>query len=297
MNITEGLGYNIVRDEAVIGAILESRMKIASIRDEIVERERVGLMQAGSSDDVASVVNKIDQGYSSLLSTIDEEKMAVAQAAGFFDYASVTDVMDDTPSVSMDSAQPIDDATTRTMTGIVADRSYELRQLDFLIQASKLDETDRFFEWLDPSGDKNGSLGLNLATYIPISKAETQELMDKRNKIEASLIDTTASDVDKLNQFIQSYQLAKNGFEIQDRRVQRHLGNLRSGINFSMSDLTDALQQRMNSEIEMVQAQYGYMITQGDINRLMLSEQYADLPKIAWANKSWFIAPKGGRNN
>jgi hypothetical protein len=91
-NVTEGLGYNIIRDEAVVAAILENRKGIASIRDEIVERERLGLMQAGSSDDVGSVVNSIDQGYSDLLSSITEEKSSIAQAAGFFNPAAVVDV-------------------------------------------------------------------------------------------------------------------------------------------------------------------------------------------------------------
>ena len=93
-NITEGLALGILRDEAILDAILKNRKAIASVRDEIVERERIGLMQAGSSDDVAAVVNSIDQGYSSILSAISDEKMALAQAAGFFNSAAVSEVSD-----------------------------------------------------------------------------------------------------------------------------------------------------------------------------------------------------------
>jgi hypothetical protein len=288
-NITEGLAYGILRDEEILAAILKNRKSIASIRDEITERERIGLMQAGSSDDVAAVVNSIDRGYSSILNTISDEKMALAQAAGFFNYAAVSDITGSGDDTSLEGAQGYDAQATQTLTNTVLDRSYELRQLDALTAASKLGLSDRFFEWLDPAGDRDGGLGFNLATYVPINKAQTAQLTAERDKVESNLMETAAKEVGNVNQFLDAYRLAKDDLDIQNRRVQRHLSNLKSGINFSMSDLTSALQGNLDAEIQMVETQYGYLIGQGELNRLLLAGPYAHLPVVSWADSTWLV--------
>ena len=193
----------------------------------------------------------------------------------------------------MESAQPYDDQTTQTLIHDVLDRSYELRQLDALTAASKIGYADRFFQWLDPAGDREGGLGFNLATYVPLNQAETEQLVAERDKVEANLMETAAKEVENINQYLTAYHLAREGLDIQSRRVQRHLANLRSGIGFSMSDLTSALQGNLTAEVQMVETQYGYAIGQGELNRLLLAGPYAQLPVVSWANATWLVHGNG----
>lgn len=288
MNLAEGLAYSALRDDIVLSAIQDYQIYLAGIRDKVRERERAGLLQIGSSDDIASIINNLDRGNAVLSENAVQERISLAQAAGFRNFAAISGIQppDDEP---IDDIQPYDDATIKRLADLSLDRSYERRQMAALINASRVNQKASYFQWLDPAGERDGSLGINLGSYVKIAKSETQELLAKKEKLEAVLTDSVARAASLSNQYLASYQLARAGVDIQDRRVKRHSQNMETGINFAMSDLTNSLQEKLKAEIELVQAQYNYYVARANLNRLLLAGPYAVLP-TEHGQPSWIIA-------
>ena len=276
-SLVEGLSESVARDEQILSVINDNESFIVGVRDQIREREQTGLMQAGASDDVESILNAIEEGKEALISNVQAAKASLAEAVGMDYYDAVSDVkLPDLPS--LDHMMPYEKEAILKLQDVAIDRSYELRQMSSLIQVSRLQHTASYFQWLDPSGDREGGLGFDLFTYEKISAARTQELIAKREKLEAGILEKVAITAGRANESLKSYQLTSTGVEIQTRRIQRHLSNMRTGIAFSMSDLTNALQEKLKAQIGLLQSQYSYLIVQGNINRLLLAGPYSNLP-------------------
>ena len=287
-NIVEGLAYGVSRDAAVVSLIEKNQKYISEIKEQIRQREQTGLMQAGASDDVASILNSIAQGSSALQNNLKLEKIALAEGAGFYNYAAIDDIVP-VEGQSIAQIKPYDNDTINKISKIALDRSYERRQMGALLNVARLKKKERYFQWLDPSGDRDGGLGFNLIPYIKIGTSQIQELIDKEHKLEAGIIDKVAAAALAANQALEAYGLAQAGNEIQTRRITRHLGNMESGVNFSMSDLTNALQERLKTQIELTHAQYAYYTAQSNLNRALLSGPYALLPTDR-GEASWVVS-------
>ena len=289
-NVVEGLSYSVAQGEQVLSIIEANEKFIASVRDQVQMRERTGLMQAGASDDIESIVNSIDEGKDALVSNVHSEKISLAQAVGLDYYDSIGNVTaPDMPT--LDGVAFYDDAAIAKLSDVAMDRSYELRQISSLIGVSRLNHTASYFQWLDPSGDRNGGLGFDLLTYEKVSASQTQQLIVQREKLEAGIAGKVAATADLANESLKSYQLMSRGVEIQNRRVQRHLNNMSMGIAFSMSDLTNALQEKLKAQIGLLNAQYSYLIVQGNLNRLLLAGNYENIPTDV-AQSGWIIGPE-----
>lgn len=274
VNIVEGLAFAVARDQDIIQLLYDDEDSVRQIRDEIIQREHSGLMQVGSSDDITSVINGIDQAISLLDTNIREERAALAQASGFQNpdaIAGITGV----PNDPIDGAQPPD---TATLADQVLKNSVELRQMDALIEMSKWNRKASYFNWLDPSGDPSGGIGFGLGDYLAIGRSQQQEVQIKREQVRSILMEKTTVTLDDANQTLQAYGLASDGADIQVRRISRLTQDLHSGIAFALSDLVDALEKQSSNEVQRVGDRFAYYEIQSRIQRLTFTGPYADLP-------------------
>lgn len=69
---------------------------------------------------------------------------------------------------------------------------------------------------------------------------------------------------------------------------------MQSGINFSVIDLSNALQEKLRTQIEILKNQYAYYIANSNLNRVLLAGPYADLPN-GRGELPWII-PGGALN-
>ena len=238
VNIVEGLVFAVARDQTAIQLLEDDEDSIGQIRDEIVQREQSGLLQIGSSDDISSVLNSIDQAISLLDTNIREERASLAQAVGFQNPDAIAQITD-VPNDPIDGATPPDG---QALAAQVLKNSVELRQMDALIEMAKWNRRARIFNWLDPSGDSSGGIGFGLGDYVAIGASEQQTVQVKRDQVRSILMEKTTVALDDAKQTLQAYSLASDGVDIQTRRIFRLTQNLKSGLAFALSDLVDALE-------------------------------------------------------
>ncbi|MEO5968429.1 MAG: hypothetical protein ABIQ95_00760, partial [Bdellovibrionia bacterium] len=232
-NVTEGLAYGVLRDEAILAAFNEQHKCLQDVLERVKGLELSDRIQPGASDDIEIIINSVDQGIVILRSTLVQEKMALAQACGFYNFAAITDV-ESTAKPSLRFLRPYDEIAVKKMSDMTIDRSYELRQINALIKVARLGKTERQYQWLDPTGDQTGGLGISLAPYVKIGISQIQELIIKRQKLESELISGVARAVTIANQSLESYLLAEVALGIDNRRIDRQLYNLKAGVNWSL---------------------------------------------------------------
>jgi hypothetical protein len=270
-NIAEGLSYAISRDNLSIARMAAHRDSIAQVREYIHGRERLGLLPPGSTDDIDSTLVAVDKALLLLRQTLAQEYTDLAQATGFFNPAAIRSVVIDTPS-SIDQPVTVDpDQVSR----LALERSYEVRQMDSLIAAAQANRGSRYFNWLDPAGSDDGAIGFGFGSYLAIGASQVREMTVRRQQLQSMLLQKVANTTTELQGSIEARSLALRSIEIGDARVKRLLDSLRLGLNISLTDLTLALQNQMRADLDLVDAEFGYLVAYSKIKRVLYEDAYS----------------------
>lgn len=78
-------------------------------------------------------------------------------------------------------------------------RSFELQQMDYLIDIAELKEVSLFFNWVDPSGDPKIGLGVNLIGQVKVSQSQISVLELERAELRRTIQYDAKSVVDEFN--------------------------------------------------------------------------------------------------
>lgn len=274
MNYVESFSYEMGRDAESMEAIRLERTMIESLRDIVRGKERVGGAPIGASDPLSSLLNKIDLTLSSLDATQQTDSAALGLAAGFYNPKAVTSVTlpqdPDAPSVGHPLAVDFE-----TSAKLVVSVSVELRQLDDLMNWAKTEKDARYFDWLDPSGNTNGGVGVGLPSYIEAAQSQVDQIAAQKQEKTATLLNQLQDVLTQLQKNVDDYNNAILGSEIQERRVLRQTENLKIGNDFDMNELVAALQDQVNSQLAQIDAEYGYLLALSRYNRLLYQGAYA----------------------
>ncbi len=293
--IAQSISYALLANGEDAQILSENAATITAIRDQIKEREKTGIFQIGTSDDVTAVLNAIDISVSDLTDLTENGYVSLSESVGFIDPHGITALVESDEPVSVENPMPLDeDALRRTAIA----RSPELKQMDALILAAQSEQTVRTFEWLDPKGDPTGGLGFGLPTFVKIAKIQENEIRAERRQVESIVGEKVSEVVDDLNKAASDYQLALQGKLIQERRIARITNNINLGINFELADLVTALQGHVQSEILMDQQKYLYLASWGRLSRLEFTGPYATIPNNRSCRDGEFLSapPNGSRS-
>ncbi len=275
MNVVEGLAYAVLRDEQVVELLQENEVEILQIRDEVLAAEHTpgSNVQVGSSDQITVVLNAVDQTLQALIQTLNTERTALSQGAGFMNPRAISLV------------KPLGTALPSTpISGAIADfqaeaarRSFALLQIDSLIESAQMLKASKFFEWLDPSGDDNGSLGLGLISHIEIQEAAIQQLYDKKLQSQSLLMKQVDDAFTQSQSIADDYRLALSTATLNAQIIARLRMDFEQGITFQMGDLATALKAKSESEIDATNDQFSFLISQAQMNFLTFSGPYAQI--------------------
>ena len=272
-NIVEGLALSTVRDTKILAAYARNRAQITEIRDEILDREKLGLMQPGSADDLNSVLNALSSAELRLTDVLRSTKASLAQASGFFNARAIRSVIAGPDPLESEFRLP----TLAVIQNLVFKRSYELLQLDALVEASKKGSSERYYAWFNPSASDEAAFGLGFSTYRSIGESHVRELIHQRQGVESLLLQKLESSLSTLATSKQARELSGQALVLQQKRLERLREKIALGISFPLIELLDTLQQNTRVEAEGIAATYSYAIAQAQLNRLMFIGPYAGL--------------------
>jgi hypothetical protein len=278
MNITESLAKSARRDSEALARLNTQKEIIEGLRDLVRVKEGAGLLQLGSSDALTSLMNQIQMNLIQLEGVQRIELSALSHAAGFYNPRAIIGIDPEDTHLSglADSVQlPIQlDFNTSLQNAIV--RSAELRQVLAMVQWARDNRTERIFNWLDPVSALGSTLGANYPAYMKVSFYQIDEMIARKEQLKSIIFKKVSDTFTQLNLNVQDYTLAVQSKEIQERRVLRISQNLKTGINFIMSDLVLALEDQVKADLDIVNTQYGYLIALSRLNRLLYQGPYAE---------------------
>lgn len=147
----------------------------------IQAHEAFGQVTLGTSLSVKNQISMLLQEKLKIESTKEIFKQHLAQALGFMNPEAVLDISF-TDEVTIDQS---DLAFSPQAVTIAQKRSYELRQIDFLIESLKKQKKALYFSWLDPN--TNDGLGVGMGQTVALSKDKINKLKIKRTQIQSSI--------------------------------------------------------------------------------------------------------------
>jgi hypothetical protein len=272
MAFIQSLTLGIGRDTEVVQQLEQNLGQIRAIRDEIHDREKLGQFPLGSSDDISALVNALDQDLSALHGALAAEYTTVAQIAGFQNPKAIESIRYDLPP-GMTGVRAAPDEQRIIVEAL--NLSPELRQMDFLIDASRWDSKTRTFQWLDPAGDAQGGLGVALGSYLAVGRSQVSEMRIRREQLRSALSQKVVDTLNDLQIQANSYRLAGEGVEINFKRVQRLTDQMSFGTGFDLMGLALALQDWVKDGVGQSTARYNAMAAQCRLDRILRQGPYA----------------------
>ena len=273
----EGLFYAYARDkktreltQAFLAQLIDPN---TGIRHEVKVREDLGQLPVGSTLTIDSIINQTQQNLSVLNQVTSEDLSSISQTLGYFNPTTVTDAAIDTELVPIATAKPID---FNTVNSAALNRSYELDQMDYLINAANETKTAKYFEWLDPAGDPNLGLGAALPVNIELSQSQIQELNIDKQQLQSILSQKVFNAVTDYSQALDNYRGAQDGLAIQTNLLATEMANLKTGVNVDLFGLVSILQNYLAAQIMIESSNANYRVARSEVDRLLLEGYYAN---------------------
>ena len=275
MNIVQGLGLSLLRDEEEFQILEDNKVKISQIRDVILIREQAtGSLQIGASAPVDALLISIDKSLDALQENMNEEKTALAQAAGFQNPHAVVDIIPEDEVGPVSGAIPLGESHWQSL---ALQNSVELEQFDHLIIAAQKSKDAREYQYLDPSGDDAGSIGLGLIDYIQVGNAMVQQVFDKRLSAQTLILKEVSDTLSQSGSVYSNYLNDLQSSQVNQGDVDRLTSDLNLGIAFDLSELATALTNKAASDQAQVADRYAAVTLSAQMNFLTFSGPYAAL--------------------
>ena len=276
----EGFAYILQRDRTIQAFYADTLEKAKGAQDLIEAREDVGLYPRGTSDDIKSVVNGIEQASVALDLAVKEDLTAIAQTMGFHNPDAIAEFTLESELESIDHCSQIPIAESKARKALkrtVIERSFEIRQIDYLIKVSRLQKAERYFSWLDPAADPMSKLGLGIADFIKVGGSQIDEMKLRREELQQTIETKIVNTVTEYNNALQAYALASAGMEIQNRRLTRILETVSLGTNVDMFGLVQIFQDYLSAENSIETDIAAYRVARAKRDRFLLKGHFSSL--------------------
>jgi hypothetical protein len=283
MNIVHGLALSVLRDEESIRLLEEKKGSVLSIRDLILALSQNGGLPIGSADQIDAVLNAIDSSIETVKEDVNQEKAALSQATGFVN----PDAVDEVQAIDTSGFGPIS-GDSGSWQATAEHRSLALVQADLMIASAKQTKDSRYYQWLDPSGDDQGSIGFGIKSYVGAGQAAVDQLVSGRTQTDSVLRMNVDNTVTQSTSLYKQYQISLGDAGVRQGIVDRLMTNLRTG-NFQTADLTtlaDALQADAVDAVNQTSGEFALLTLQDEINFLTFSGDYASLLTLGTGTSS-----------
>lgn len=154
------------------------------------------------------------------------------------------------------------------------DLSYELQQFDFLIKASKWTVLRRKFSFLSPASEQEAAFGFGYRSSIKVGRSQNNELLIKQKEQQANIIYAVHEAVNNYNTNIRLYQENATGWENTKLLKQSLYTELECGEDLKLERFVALLDELLSFHSKVIQAQHKFLISQTQIDRLLLKAPY-----------------------
>lgn len=152
--------------------------------------------------------------------------------------------------------------------------SYELRQLDFIIEGAKKSIRSRAFDFLNPAGEQDASFGFGYKSYIEVGRSNHREMSIKKSEQETNIVFAANEAVNNYNASINLFKTNFMGLNNTKELKNSLLLELESGEDLDLEKFVDLLDSLFTFHSKLLQSQHKFLIAKNQIERLRLDKPY-----------------------
>ena len=270
----EGLSYALARDKEsevfydyMLGKAELALKKVIALGNQV---------PAGSDDHLMAYIKWMKMDRIAIRALITQDKRDLSRALGFVSPNAVEDIILDQDSHSIIGAQPIDEEEIRKL---AIARSFELRQMDHLIESAKTERRESFFSWMDPSETSEyGGIGFYTGQLVKINNSQIYELFIKRQQLQAIVGNKAATAVQEWNAAIASYSEVEESTLINERRINRIIEDIKPDFPVITLDMEGILQDYLAAGLRKLAIIASFRVAAAKLERLTLEGHYVSVP-------------------
>ncbi len=276
MSFVEGLFLLVLRDQKVAALLSEHIAWMRSVQEGLRHEEAAGALPTGVADYLGVSINTIERDRLGFARLYQEELGLLAHAAALPPSLAPTELT----GIEFPTLTGVNPVDARDFFKDAQARSFELKTLQFLLQAARYEPGEIIFGFLDPEGA--GGLGFGTAPAIRVSQSRQRELEKKIDET-SSLIELRAMQVaSEYNSAIEGYAIADGGYAATKRRVdwliQQHLtGASELDENEFVDQLSDLQARALGLLADRITNAQSWLSANGKVNRLLLQGYYDGL--------------------
>ena len=268
----EGLSYTYAHDAAVSDLLTQMYDAAYKVRNQIKVREDAGQLAPGSTDNMDATVESIQENMNTLSLNVAEDKTAIAQALGLNNPDGVKSITLDPETVSAASATPLDE---KEIASIALSRSFELRQLSYLLHAAQDQKKELYWDWLDPMGNPQTEFGVSLISNEGAAAAQVKQIELQIEQMQQTIVTNVYDMVKEYNNEITFYRLAEQTLATQVRILNRLTDQVQSGLNFDMVALVNAFQNDEGAVVSIQDVTAAFRLSRAKLDRYLLQGYYS----------------------
>ncbi|HUP58773.1 MAG TPA: hypothetical protein VM598_15040, partial [Bdellovibrionota bacterium] len=268
----EGFAYAIARDLAITRHYEEAIGEAERLRDLVRSLESMGALPIGSWQLVETSIHRMRDEHAAVGLGLRQALRHSAQALGLMNPEAVTALVLSADQAPIEAPEEID---TRQLLETAVQRSIEVRQAGFAIEAARVARRSVSFSWLDPAGES--SLGFGFPSRVEIARSRITELEASRAQLQ-SIVLQKASEAAEAHSFaVAAHARAREDLALQEARVARIRRAVEFGAGPTQLDLATALLDRLRARASLETSVAAYRLSRAKIDRLLLRGHYSRL--------------------
>ncbi len=276
MNAVENLFYLVHRDQDIFSVLEDHIEWLKKIYNAILVKEQNAGLPKGSADLFTTVIVELAQDYEQLRFLLAQQYGAIAHAVALPPISGISGLENVVlPDLSATNSIQAKDIYVEGQA-----KSFEIATIEYMIKAARNSTKERAFGFLDPASDRN--IGFGYPALIQVGKSQEAELRKRRDEM-FSLIEKRSIDVAAdYNSSLRAFTLGTSGLRSSQGYMNLLLRELQTGeelldrpefLNLVVETSRKVLRFRLN----LISAQYSYMIAKSKLDRLTLTGYYRNL--------------------
>jgi hypothetical protein len=231
----------------------------------------------GTSIDQTGLSHLIQQEEIQLVKTetvLKTDRYVLSQSLGFHNPEAVLDITFNKEAPTIESAEYLEsDALAR----LALNRSFELKQVDYMIKSSRYEKHQLWFSWIDPQTDPTKNLGFALIPLFKLESSKIRELQIQREQLQSVIVSKTYEAVAAYNEALVLYPKVKQLFEVASDGLNHLAQNAQKHEAVELDTLEKGIEQYVKQYVEFHSVLSSFKISRSKIDRLRLQGYYLEL--------------------
>lgn len=251
--------------------IYEQERRKLEIYSEMMSLLKTGFETTEFNSELELMMDAFALKIINLEEAVRAAKSSVAMTLGYHNPNAIEELDFNDELRSISNSAILDLESSRAM---ALSRSFELRQLDFVAKATKLNNIANWFTLFDPQGIPDYSLGPGSIVYQIAANAKIKELSTQRELIQTTIFHQAAANIAGYNNAIRAYPFALKLRLHAENQLQMTFKKSKQNSTLKFEDFEKQVEKYISARLEELEIITNFRISRSKVDRMLLQEYY-----------------------